>query len=68
MTSQFISTQINQLYIGKTDYNYEHSGETHFGKDLRLINSDALGSSDQNWRIHGSLSALFMVCYSLFKL
>lgn len=61
--------QTNQLYIGETGYKYEHPGETHSGKDIRLANSDALGFPDrfdekgiyigyvgnQNWRIAGEI-------------
>jgi len=61
--------QTNQLYIGETAYDYEHPGETHSGKDLRLVNSDCLGFPDnfsekgiyigyvgnQNWRIAGEI-------------
>ncbi len=58
---------INELYIGETGYDYEHEGELHSGKDLRLVNSNALGFPDrmkdmgihigyignQEWRIAG---------------
>ena len=61
--------QTNQLYIGETGYDYEHAGETHSGKDIRLVNSDAMGFPDklskkgiyigyvgnQNWRIGGEI-------------
>ncbi|WP_452228497.1 MULTISPECIES: CRTAC1 family protein [unclassified Lacinutrix] len=33
-------------YIGEASYNYEFEGETHSGKDIRLVNSDALGFPD----------------------
>ncbi|GGZ77914.1 CRTAC1 family protein [Algibacter mikhailovii] len=33
-------------YIGESSYKYEFSGETHSGKDIRLVNSDALGFPD----------------------
>lgn len=33
-------------YIGETGYDYEFSGETHSGKNIRLVNSDALGFPD----------------------
>lgn len=37
----------NDLYfIGETGYEYEFTGETHSGKDIRLVNSDALGFPD----------------------
>ena len=35
------------LYIGETAYPYEFTGETHSGKDIRLVNSDALGFPDK---------------------
>ena len=33
-------------FIGETSYDYEFPGETHSGKDIRLVNSDALGFPD----------------------
>ena len=59
------------FYIGETGYDYEFPGETHSGKDIRLVNSDALGFPDKmfergwhigyignrKWRIAGSLWA-----------
>jgi len=57
-------------YIGETGYDYEFSGETHSGKNIRLVNSDALGFPDQlkeeggihigyignqKWRLAGSI-------------
>lgn len=33
-------------YIGEASYDYEFEGETHSGKDIRLVNSDALGFPD----------------------
>ncbi len=58
----------NQLYIGETGYDYEHPGENHSGKNLKLIMSNALGFPDklnksgihigyvgnENWRIAGN--------------
>ncbi len=56
-------------YIGETGYPYNFPGETHSGKDIRLINSDALGFPDKlnekggihigyvgndKWRVAGS--------------
>ena len=56
-------------YIGETAYPYNFPGETHSGKDIRLVNSDALGFPDhlnvnggihigyvgnQKWRIAGN--------------
>lgn len=32
-----------KLYIGESAYEYEFPGETHSGRDIRLVNSDALG-------------------------
>jgi hypothetical protein len=33
-------------FIGETSYDYEFEGETHSGKNIRLVNSDALGFPD----------------------
>ncbi|MDO6473353.1 CRTAC1 family protein [Maribacter sp. 1_MG-2023] len=59
-------------YIGESAYKYEFSGETHSGKDIRLVNSNALGFPDvlnpeggihvgyvgnDKWRIAGSTFA-----------
>jgi hypothetical protein len=33
-------------FIGEASYDYEFDGETHSGKDIRLVNSDALGFPD----------------------
>ena len=33
-------------HIGETGYEYEFPGETHSGKDIRLVNSNALGFPD----------------------
>ncbi|TYA92124.1 CRTAC1 family protein [Seonamhaeicola marinus] len=33
-------------FIGETGYDYEFEGETHSGKNIRLVNSDALGFPD----------------------
>ncbi|WP_282135527.1 CRTAC1 family protein [Seonamhaeicola maritimus] len=33
-------------FIGEASYDYEFEGETHSGKDIRLVNSDALGFPD----------------------
>ena len=59
-------------YIGESGYQYEFPGETHSGKDLRLVNSNALGFPDiinqkegfnigyvgnEKWRIAGDLNA-----------
>ncbi len=56
-------------YIGESAYTYEFPGETHSGKDMRLVNSNALGFPDvlnpeggihigyignDSWRIAGS--------------
>lgn len=35
------------LYIGESGYEYEYLGETHSGRDIRLVNSDALGFPDK---------------------
>ena len=35
------------IHLAETGYEYTFPGETHSGKDLRLINSDALGFVDQ---------------------
>ncbi len=60
------------FYIGETGYTYEFEGETHSGKNMRLVNSDALGFPDKfhedrgtyigyvgnrAWRIAGNLWA-----------
>ena len=34
-------------YLGETGYEYEFPGETHSGKDIRLVNSNALGFPDK---------------------
>ena len=58
-------------HIGETGYAYEFPGETHSGKDIRLVNSDALGFPDsmtesgiyvgyvgnRSWRIAGKTNA-----------
>ena len=60
-------------YIGESGYDYEFPGETHSGKDIRLVNSNALGFPDKlntkgsgfhigfvgnrKWRIAGELNA-----------
>ncbi|WP_291967651.1 CRTAC1 family protein [Maribacter sp.] len=56
-------------YIGESAYQYQFIGETHSGKDIRLVNSNALGFPDvlneeggihvgyvgnDSWRIAGS--------------
>ncbi|QHI39232.1 hypothetical protein IMCC3317_46370 [Kordia antarctica] len=33
-------------FIGESSYDYEFPGETHSGKNIRLVNSDALGFPD----------------------
>ncbi|TNJ42405.1 CRTAC1 family protein [Tamlana fucoidanivorans] len=33
-------------FIGEASYDYEFEGETHSGKDIRLVNSNALGFPD----------------------
>ncbi|MDU0356300.1 CRTAC1 family protein [Paraglaciecola aquimarina] len=57
------------LYIGESAYDYEFAGETHSGRDLRIVNSDALGFPDsrpkkgtylgyvgnQQWKIAGDI-------------
>ncbi|EWH09584.1 hypothetical protein DS2_12153 [Catenovulum agarivorans DS-2] len=35
------------LLIGESAYKYEFPGETHSGRDIRLVNSDALGFPDK---------------------
>ena len=35
------------LYLGETGYEYEFPGETHSGRDIRIVNSDALGFPDE---------------------
>lgn len=57
-------------YIGESAYIYEFPGETHSGKDIRLVNSNALGFPDKfnedggfyigyignrKWRIAGNI-------------
>ncbi|GIZ08874.1 CRTAC1 family protein [Flavobacterium sp. UMI-01] len=59
-------------FIGESGYDYKFSGETHSGKDIKLVNSNALGYPDNysdksgfyigfvgndKWRIAGSLNA-----------
>ena len=60
-------------YIGEAGYDYEFPAETHSGKDIRLVNSNALGFPDKlntkgsgfhigfvgnrKWRIAGELNA-----------
>lgn len=58
-------------HIGETGYPYAFPGETHSGKDIRLVNSDALGFPDRvtesgiyigyvgnrSWRIAGKTNA-----------
>ena len=34
------------FFIGESSYDYEFKGETHSGKNIRLVNSDALGFPD----------------------
>lgn len=60
---------LKDVYLGETGYDYEFSGETHSGRDIRLVNSDALGFPDeapkkgmyigyignQNWRMQGNI-------------
>ncbi|WP_282080370.1 FG-GAP repeat domain-containing protein [Aquimarina algiphila] len=36
----------NTYFIGESSYNYKFDGETHSGKNIRLVNSDALGFQD----------------------
>lgn len=57
------------LYIGESGYDYQFPGETHSGRDVRLVNSDALGFPDKmtkkgtyigyvgnkSWRIAGNI-------------
>jgi IMP cyclohydrolase len=60
------------FFIGETGYKHEFPGETHSGKNFRLVNSDALGFPDDpyakegtyigyvgndKWRISGTLKA-----------
>ncbi|MCD6375744.1 MAG: VCBS repeat-containing protein, partial [Caldisericaceae bacterium] len=35
------------IYLGESAYIYEFPGETHSGKNLRIVNSDALGFPDK---------------------
>ncbi|AWB65744.1 CRTAC1 family protein [Saccharobesus litoralis] len=35
------------LYLGESAYEYQFAGETHSGRDIRLVNSDTLGFPDQ---------------------
>lgn len=35
------------LFIGESAYPYAFEGETHIGRDIRLVNSDALGFPDK---------------------
>ncbi|WP_048688548.1 CRTAC1 family protein [Catenovulum maritimum] len=57
------------LYLGESAYSYEFPGETHSGRDVRLVNSDTLGFPDKldkkgtyigyvgnrQWRIAGNI-------------
>lgn len=36
-----------ELFIGESAYPYVFKGETHIGRDVRLVNSDALGFPDR---------------------
>ncbi len=60
------------FHIGESGYAYEFEGETHSGKNIRLVNSDALGFPDKKhqkrgthigyignnkWRLAGTLNA-----------
>lgn len=59
------------LYLGESGYEYQYPGETHSGRDVRLVNSDALGFVDQisqkgtylgfvgngQWRVAGNIWA-----------
>ncbi|WP_299255648.1 CRTAC1 family protein [uncultured Aquimarina sp.] len=36
----------NTYFIGEASYDYQFKGETHSGKNIRLVNSDALGFPD----------------------
>lgn len=36
-----------KLFLGESAYEYEFPGETHSGRDVRLVNSDALGWPDE---------------------
>ncbi|MBU2878959.1 VCBS repeat-containing protein [Aliiglaciecola sp. 3_MG-2023] len=61
------------IYIGESGYDYVFPGETHSGRDIRLVNSDALGFpqtrdkkgtyigyvGNQNWRIAGDIFSPF---------
>lgn len=35
------------LFLGETSYEYQFPGETHIGRDVRLVNSDTLGFPDK---------------------
>ena len=37
----------DKLFLGETGYDYEFPGETHSGKNIRLVNSNCLGFPDQ---------------------
>lgn len=57
------------LYLGESAYEYEFPGETHSGRNIRLVNSDTLGFPDKmdkkgtylgyignsQWRIAGNI-------------
>ncbi len=34
------------IYVGESAYEYQYDGETHSGRDIRIVNSDALGFPD----------------------
>ena len=36
-----------EVYLGESAYEYEFPGETHSGRDFRLVNSDSLGFPDK---------------------
>ncbi len=61
------------LYIGESGYDYAFPGETHSGRDIRLVNSDALGFAEtrdkkgtyvgyignRDWRLAGNIFSPF---------
>lgn len=70
LQSQWPDTSLN---IGESGYKYEFPGDTHSGRDIRLVNSDALGFpqtldkkgayigyiGNKKWRIAGNIWSPF---------
>ena len=41
---------VMKVRLGESGYEYEFPGETHSGKDIRLVNSDCLDVTDSSNR------------------